>query len=76
MMILDFDTLKLVTASDLANEPSEAKMTEFQVQVSPSLPPFTTPSLPPSLHTNMRQLSDTQLQPTATATHSELMEGG
>jgi hypothetical protein len=76
MMILDFDTLKLVTASDLANEPSEAKMTEFQVQVSPSLPPFTTASLPPSLHTHMRQLSDTKLQPTATATHSELMEGG
>ncbi len=47
MMILDFDTLKLVSAWDLANEPN-AKMTEFQVMVFPSLPP-STPSLPPSL---------------------------
>jgi hypothetical protein len=68
-MILDVATLNLCV-SDLANE--EAKMTDFEVQVSPSLPPSTTPSLPPSLHTHMRQLSDTQLQPSYSHTHTRV----
>ena len=68
-MLLDFETLQLVSKRDLTNE---AKMTDIQVQVSASLPPSISPSLTPSLHTHMRQLSDTRLQPNSSHTRTRV----